>query len=724
MTVKKAPYEFLTSPEDRLPEINLNWLTLVFEGENAHLEQDYLDNHAIGVLQIQRVGIFVGALMISTFGVMDLLVLEGALDTVLAVRYGVLVPATLLFLVHTFSSHFTRHVQGSVACMVTFMGFGLSAIILMAPVDTSPLYFAGNMLAIFFAYTFLGLRFVWANVAGWSIFIGFVGADYLLGKTAFEEQFMRANLTLSTCFLGMVVAYSSEFFSRRDFYLRNVLELRRVELESNRSDLEARVHERTGQALAAAKAKTDFLANMSHEIRTPMNGVLGMLELVQSSELSEDQKEKIDTAFNSAEGLLDIINGVLDLSKIEAGKMQIKKAAVSPALVIEDIASLLAPQFRAKNIQLINELSPESYDFYLMDSTRLRQVILNLVGNALKFTDQGTVKISCRAVGQMLTIDINDTGIGILDEQRKHLFDAFSQADNSSAREFGGTGLGLSISKQLTELMGGLITVESKFSVGSKFSLKFEVEPCVVKNESINYPNLFKNVFFVVESEQYSRSVRLMLKRLGCTISRLDDAEVAVSDMGSIDCGALPVVFLGDPTEPAINKTQGAVIQNLSIQRLSFPFTLSALASMLRNSHYKPAIDELQNSEKKFFKRRVLLVEDNVINQKVACSMLERLGVNADVAMNGQEAIRKFGLENYDLIFMDCQMPGMDGFETTVAIRAQERERSLSKTVIVALTANAMEGDKKRCLDSGMDDYMSKPISLPGLTQVLDRWSF
>jgi signal transduction histidine kinase/ActR/RegA family two-component response regulator len=719
MTVKKAPYEFLTSPEDRLPEINLNWLTLAFEGENAHLEQGYLDNHANGVLQIQRVGILVGTLMMATFGVMDLLVLEGALETILAVRYGVLVPATLLFLVYTFFSHFHRHAQGAVTCMVTFMGFGLSAIILIAPVDTSPLYFAGNMLAIFFAYTFLGLRFVWANLAGWSIFIGFVGADYLLGKTAFEEQFMRANLTLSTCFLGMVVAYSSEFFSRRDFYLRNVLERKRVELEGNRSDLEARVLERTGQALAAAKAKTDFLANMSHEIRTPMNGVLGMLELVQSSELSEDQKEKIDTAFNSAEGLLDIINGVLDLSKIEAGKMQIKKAAVSPALVIEDIASLLAPQFRVKNILLINELSPESYDFYSMDSTRLRQVILNLVGNALKFTDQGMVKISCQVVGKMLTIEINDTGIGILDEQRKHLFDAFSQVDNSSAREFGGTGLGLSISKQLTELMGGSITVESKFSVGSQFSLKFEVEPCVVKNESINYPNLFKNVFFVVESEQYSRSVRLMLKRLGCTISRLDDAEVAVSDMGSIDCGALPVVFLGDPAEPAINKIQGAVIQNLS-----FPFTLSALASMLRNSEFKPDIDELGNSEKKFFKKRVLLVEDNAINQKVACSMLERLGVNADVAMSGQEAIKKFGLENYDLIFMDCQMPGMDGFETTAAIRAQEQEKGLSKTVIVALTANAMEGDKKRCLDSGMDDYMSKPISLAGLTQILDRRSF
>lgn len=719
MIFKKAPYEFLTSPEDRLPEISLNWLTLAYEGENAHLEQRYLENRSIAALQLQRVGVFVGALMTAAFGFMDVLVLDEALDMILAVRYGVLVPATLAFIIYTFSSHFARHAQAAVTGMVTFIGFGLSAIVLLAPDGTSAMYFAGNMLAIFFAYAFLSLRFVWANLAGWSIFIGFIGADYLLGRTGFEELFMRANFTSSTCLLGMFVAYSAEFFSRRDFYLRNALDLRQVELEGNRSDLEERVNERTEQALAAAKAKTDFLANMSHEIRTPMNGVLGMLELVQSSKLTIDQKEKIDTAFNSAEGLLEIINDVLDLSKIEAGKMQIKKASVSPALVIEDIASLLAPQFRAKNLHLVNELSPESYDYYLTDGTRLRQIILNLVGNALKFTDQGMVKISCQVIGKMLTIEIKDTGIGILDEQRKHLFDAFSQADNSSAREFGGTGLGLSISKQLTELMGGSITVESKFSVGSQFSLKFEVEPSVVKNESISYPNLFKNVFFVVESEQYSRSVRLMLKRLGCTISRLDDAEIAVSDMASIDCGGLPVVLLVDPNEPAVKQTQGT-----SNQGLSFPFTLSTLASMLRNSDYKPDIDELQNTEKKFLHKRVLLVEDNMVNQKVACSMMERLGVDADVAINGQEAIEKFGSEDYDLIFMDCQMPGMDGFETTVAIRAQEQEKSLSKTVIVALTANAMEGDRKRCLDSGMDDYMSKPVSLAGLVQVLDRWSF
>lgn len=716
MTVKNAPYEFLTSPEQRLPGLGLNWLTLAYEGKNAKLEQRYLDSSSTGTLQLQRIAVFFGALLMATFGFMDVLVLEGSLDTITSVRYGILVPGTLAFLVYTFSSHFIRHTQVAVTTMVTFMGIGLSAIVFLAPEDASPLYFAGNMLVIFFAYAFLSLRFVWANLAGWSIFIGFTVADYLFGRTEFEEQFMRAYFTASTCLLGMFVAYSSEFFSRRDFYLRNALELRREELEGSRSDLEQRVSDRTEQALAAVKAKTDFLANMSHEIRTPMNGVLGMLELVQNSELSADQKEKIDTAFNSAEGLLDIINDVLDLSKIEAGKMQIKKGSVSPGLVIEDIASLLAPQFRAKNLHLVNELSPESYDLYLMDGTRLRQIILNLVGNALKFTDQGMVKISCQIVDKTLSIEIKDTGIGILNEQRKHLFDAFSQADNSSAREFGGTGLGLSISKQLTELMGGSITVDSKFSVGSQFSLKFEVEPSTSKNELIIYPNLFKNVFLVVESELYSRSVRLMLKRLGCTISRLDDAEVAVSDMALIDCGGLPVVFLAESYKPAVTQDEG--------HSLSFPFTLGALASALRSSDYKPRIDELQKSEKKFPNKRVLLVEDNFINQKVACLMMERLEVSVDTAMSGQEAIGKFDSGHYDLIFMDCQMPGMDGFETALAIRAQEQEKRLSKTVIVALTANAMEGDRKRCLDAGMDDYMSKPISLSGLNQVLDRWIF
>ena len=719
MTVKNAPYEFLTSSEQRLPGLGLNWLTLAYEDKNATLEQRYLDSSSTGTLQLQRIAVFFGALFGSIW-FYGRLSFRGVLryNYVCEIRYfsardtGI----SCLHIFFPFSSHFIRHTQVAVTIMVIFMGIGLSAIVFLAPEDASPLYFAGNMLVIFFAYTFLCLRFIWANLAAWSIFIGFTGADYLFGRTAFEEQFMRAYFTAATCLLGMFVAYSSEFFSRRDFYLRNALELRREELEGSRTDLEQRVSERTEQALAAVKAKTDFLANMSHEIRTPMNGVLGMLELVQNSELSVDQKEKIDTAFKSAEGLLDIINDVLDLSKIEAGKMQIKKGSVSPALVIEDIASLLALQFRAKNLHLVNELSPETYDLYLMDGTRLRQIILNLVGNALKFTDQGMVKISCQIVDKTLAIEIKDTGIGILDKQRKHLFDAFSQADSSSAREFGGTGLGLSISKQLTELMDGSITVDSKFSVGTQFSLKFEVESCTGKNALISYPNLFKNVFLVVESELYRRSVRLMLKRLGCTISRLDEAEVALSDIASIDCGGLPVVFLAESLKPAVPQDEG--------HSLSFPFTLGALASTLRSSDYKPHIDELPNSEKKFPNKRVLLVEDNFINQKVACSMMERLEVSVDTAMSGREAIEKFEIGHYDLIFMDCQMPEMDGFETTAAIRAQEKEKSLSKTVIVALTANAMEGDRKRCLDSGMDDYMSKPISLYGLNQVLDRWIF
>lgn len=721
MILKNAPYEFLTSPGDRLSGMSLNWLTLAFVAEKANLETSYLDNNAIGSLQQQRVAIFMGAMLISAFGVMDLLVLDTGLSTIIALRFGVLVPLSFAFLVYTYTPHFSKYSQSALTVLLILIGFGLSTIVLLAPVDVSPLYFAGNMLVIFSAYALFRLRFVWANLAGWSIAIGYSLVGYAFDSTAFEEQFMRFFFTASSCMLGMFVAYSSEFFSRRDFYLTNALEQRKEELETNRSELEARVNERTEQALAAAKAKTDFLANMSHEIRTPMNGVLGMLELLQDSELSTDQKGKIDTAFNSAEGLLEIINGVLDLSKIEAGKMKIRKESLSPARLIEDVMSLLAPQFRAKSLHLVNEPSPESYDYYLLDGTRLRQIILNLVGNALKFTDRGMVKISSHVKDKTLTIKIEDTGIGILDEHRRHLFDAFSQADNSSAREFGGTGLGLSISKQLTELMGGSITVKSKFAVGSEFCLKFPVEFCADKNDAVSYPNLVKKVFYVVESELHSRSVRLMLKRLGCTMSRLDEAEIAVSDMAAIDCGDLPVVFLAGL---AASEQTDEQAREPNRQSLHFPFTLAALASALRINAELPDAKSLKVSKKKFSQKQVLLVEDNEINQKVACSMMERLGVDADVAMNGQEAIGKFATNNYDLIFMDCQMPGMDGFETTEVIRQQEKERQLNKTVIVALTANAMEGDRKRCLDCGMDDYMSKPINLAGLEQVLDRWNF
>lgn len=721
MIFKKLPYEYLSTSEDQLSGMRLNGLTLAFEGESADLEAPFLENYTIRSLPLQRVAVLMGAIMVAVFGLMDALVLDEVLNVIIAVRYGLLVPLTLAFLLYSYSPHFKKYPQFSTICMAILIGAGLSVIVMLAPADASPLYFAGNMLVIFFAYSFLSLRFIWANVAGWTIFLGFVLMDALVGRTEFEEQFMRSFFTSSTCLLGMFVAYVTEFFARRDFYLNSSLRQRRAELEKNQDELEERVHMRSQQALLAAKAKTDFLANMSHEIRTPMNGVLGMLDLLRGSDLTEDQREKISTAFNSAEGLLDVINDVLDLSKIEAGKMKLTQRPVAPANVIEDVASLLSPQFRDKELPLVCELSPEAYDYYLMDRTRLRQIVLNLLGNALKFTDRGMVKISCSVTEGNLAIEIKDTGIGILEEQRKNLFEAFSQVDNSSTREFGGTGLGLSISKQLTELMQGTISVESRFSEGSVFALNFPVEACPNSNSSIENTNIFRKVFFVVESEYYSRSIRLMLKRLGCKITRLDEAEIAITDMASIDCGGLPVLFLrsGDASEAGEEK------ENPDGPRvLKLPFTLAALASQLNNGVQDMKEDSLIPSVKTFPGHRVLLVEDNMINQKVASSMMKKLGVAADIAMSGKEALDKFTADKYDLIFMDCQMPGMDGFETTQAIRQRENEGNMKNTVVVALTANAMEGDRKRCLDAGMDDYMSKPISLAGLEQVFDRWNF
>lgn len=721
MNFKKPPYAFLSTPEDQLSGLKLNGLSLDFEGESSELEAPFLKSYIERSLPLQRLAVLIGAVMTSVFGLLDFFVLGESFEIISGVRFGILLPATVCFLLYTKSALFRKRPQLSMTVFVILMGFGLSSIVILAPVEVSPLYFAGNMLVIFFAYSFLSLRFIWANFAGWGIFFGFALLDLIIGKTAVDEQFMRTFFTSSTCLLGMFVAYSAEFFARRDFYLSASLRQRSAELERNQNDLEARVHMRTQQALLAAKAKTDFLANMSHEIRTPMNGVLGMLDLVRDSELNSEQKEKIDTAFNSAEGLLDVINDVLDLSKIEAGKMTLNKKPIAPAMVVEDVICLLSPQFKEKELPLVGELDPETFDSYMLDRTRLRQIILNLLGNALKFTDRGEVKISCSVVEGVLKIEIRDTGIGILDQQLENLFEAFSQVDNSSAREFGGTGLGLSISKQLTELMNGTISVESRFSVGSAFSLEIPVRACPQSDLAAGSVKILKNVFFVVESQHYSRSVRLLLKRLGCTICRLADADVAITDMPDIECGGLPVVFL----QNGKHEQSKAERSNPNNRReLKLPFTLDSLAAQLSDGQVEAPIVKLSTPDKAFRDHNVLLVEDNVINQKVASSMMKKLGVTADVAVSGQEALDKFSSQKYSLIFMDCQMPGMDGFETTQAIRKLENRSSLKPIVIVALTANAMEGDRKRCLDAGMDDYIPKPISLAGLEQVFDRWDF
>ncbi len=720
MNSLNAPYHFLNSPSDPALGMTLDPVTLKFRAQSAHLEKRFLDEYALVSLQHSRVAIILGILMVSAFGLMDYIVLAEDMSFVLAIRYGVLVPFQLTFLVFTFSQAFYKNMQLALTFMVSFTGFGLTAIILAVPMDTSPMYFAGHMLVIFFAYAFLRLRFIWANTAGWIVVIGFMIADFIFSNTPFVEQFMRGFFMSSTCILGMFVAYSSEYYARRYFFLSDVLEQRKVELEENRAELESRVNIRTEQALAAAKAKSNFLANMSHEIRTPMNGVLGMLELLKDDSLTTAQQERVATAYNSAEGLLSIINDVLDVSKIEAGKMKLNKEPVSPGFLIEDVCTLLGPQFQRKKLQLVHEISPEAYDHYQLDGNRIRQIVLNLIGNALKFTDRGSVNVKCQVERGEMLIEFCDTGIGILPEQQTALFDEFNQADSSSARVFGGTGLGLTITKQLIELMRGYISVDSQLSMGSKFTVRIPVDICATPRyrSKLSKP-LNRKVFFLVESKLQSKSIRLLLERLGCEISNLEYADVAVTDIVDIDCGNIPLIIFGNAPAAEVRRT-GAVKQENHY--LQYPVSLASLAEALETEQTTKTSHVVIPQISKFPNCRVLLVEDNVVNQKVASAMLDRLGIDADVAASGRDALEEYKAANYDLILMDCQMPGMDGFETTLAIREYEKLSSKKQSVIVALTANAMAGDREKCLESGMNDYLAKPVNLSSLTDIFERW--
>lgn len=694
--------------------------SLKFRANSGHLEEAFLNEYAQVTLQHSRIAIVLGILMVTSFGIMDYIVLTDNQSLVMSIRYGVLVPFQIAFLFFTWSQLFYQKMQISLTVMVVFTGFGLSAIVLAVPIGTSPMYFAGHMLVIFFAYAFLRLRFVWANVAGCIIASGFVAADLLFANTSFIEQFMRIFFMTSTCVLGMFVAYSSEYYARRYFFLRDLLEQRKAELEESRTELESRVHVRTEQALAAAKAKSNFLANMSHEIRTPMNGVLGMLELLKEDSLSTAQLEQVTTAYNSAEGLLAIINDVLDVSKIEAGKMKLNREPVSPGFLIEDVCTLLAPQFRRKKLQLVHEITPEAYDHYELDGTRVRQIVLNLIGNALKFTDRGSVNVQCQVERDEMRIYVSDTGIGILPEQQSALFDEFNQADSSAARVFGGTGLGLTITKQLIELMQGSISVESQLSMGSRFTVLLPVKGCATPRFRTQLTQtLNRKVFYLVESKLQSKSIRLLLERLGCEISTLENAEIAITDIPDIDCGDIPKITLG---HIAVAEARRKDLMNQESLYLQFPVSLANLADALKTNKTPKTAPVVTPKATQFSSHRVLLVEDNVVNQKVAAAMLERLGIKTNVAVCGQDALTELKAADYDLILMDCQMPGMDGFATTQAIREYEQIHNRKESIIVALTANAMAGDRERCLESGMNDYLAKPINLNGLSDLFERW--
>ncbi|MGH1484684.1 MAG: response regulator [Cellvibrionaceae bacterium] len=530
------------------------------------------------------------------------------------------------------------------------------------------------------------------------------------------------------------------------------------------------------KAEESAELKSQFLASMSHEIRTPMNGVLGMLGLLQRTKLDNQQEHYAELAHTSAESLLTLINDILDFSKVEAGKMELEIIDFNLPAMLGDFTEAMAQRAEEKQLELILDLSKIKSSMVKGDPGRIRQVLTNLLGNALKFTAQGEIVIRAELSpssmgGLRFDCSVKDTGMGIPAEKVDTLFDSFSQVDASTTRKYGGTGLGLAIVKQLCELMGGDITVSSEIEQGSTFSFFIELSPSEQDFEVLPKVNIKEKNILIVDDNETSRQVlNTQLSLWGATVVEATSGEHALTLLTSEKEKRFSIAFIDMQIEGMCSETLAQTIRSnesldylhlvmmtpLSCRgdakrfaKLGFsaffpkPVTLNDLFSALdvlnnQNTRLKKASplltkDNLRSLEYAESQKattvvqqhyRLLLVEDNIINQEVALGILKALGYSADIAANGLEALAALKTcpadAPYDLIFMDCQMPEMDGYEATESIRSSKA--GYSAIPIIAMTANAMKGDKEKCLSIGMSDYISKPIEPDNLRGLLQKW--
>lgn len=599
----------------------------------------------------------------------------------------------------------------------------------------------------FYCFVILGVQFRFALLSGTMILLAFGSALWMeFGQSTSEFAYWLYHV--STLFiLAAGIGWWREFVLRKEFAMRSDLDDARQAAES------------------LAKTKSEFLAAMSHEIRTPMNGVLGMTELLMNSDLLPQQRSWANTVQMSGRHLLGVINDVLDVSKIESGHLTLETVDFTLADVIEDTLAMFAHPAQAKGLELLGRFTPADGEARLHgDPLRLRQILVNLVGNAVKFTERGHVELHATVARQAdcrarVVVSVRDTGIGIAPEAHGRIFELFSQADSSTTRQFGGTGLGLAICRRLTELMDGRIDIDSSQTLGSRFVVELllplvheTVDPL---QGQIAQPRQRFAALVVDDSAASRQTLVAQLQAMdvaavsaACGAHALEKLEQAAlagrafelvmldADMPGMDGLQLALEIRN---RPALAGTRlvllGGGHTRTVTQQLQELEIASQFAKPVRRADLRHAVEgaragmgpqcEIERSAPKLpstaLRGSVLVVEDNPVNQCVVLAMLDMLGLRTALAANGAIALDMASAQSFDVILMDCQMPVLDGFQATAAIRKLPRKQG-GKVPIVALTASAGSAEAAKCIEAGMDDYLTKPLTLEALTSTMARW--